>query len=193
MKTEGEKRTPTSSIAARGRGAPHGLLDNVRQQKSGRSFKRINRIDRHDRARIERANKKRCWIPSNSASVRALSASIVSSFSTCKFGASELRRRLNNPVSCDNLALSLVVHSSTQLAQRCIVCGRAAHRHGPIAARKLVTAGSSVVVRTSHLPRRSDGAAQREWSGRPAFTRAAAARVRRFRRRYRAGTSTRRR
>ncbi|MBU6488560.1 MAG: hypothetical protein KGQ57_12135 [Burkholderiales bacterium] len=77
-------------------------------------------LNEYESARIERANKKRCWIPSNSAFVRALSASIVSSFSTCKFGASELRRRLNNPVFCDNLALSLVVHSSTQFAHSCL-------------------------------------------------------------------------
>jgi hypothetical protein len=42
--------------------------------------------------KMEGTKKKRCWMSIQQRLLsRALSASIVSSFSTCKFGASELR------------------------------------------------------------------------------------------------------
>jgi hypothetical protein len=86
-----------------------------------------------------------------------------------------------------------VVQSSTQRAQRRTVCRRCTHRPGSWAARTLDAARPFAAACAARQPRRSDGAAQRECSGQPVFTRAAVARARRFRPRFRAGTSARKR
>ena len=141
---------------------------------------------RRTNAQMDRANKKRCWMLSNSAFVRALSASIVSSFSTCKFGASELRRRLNNPVFSHNLALSLVVHSSTQIAQSRLVSWRAPML--PRAAVPLERAAPGLTpphVRAEGT-RQTNGAPQRKYPVSAMLTRAAASPGRRSRRRFHA-------
>ncbi|WP_157384055.1 hypothetical protein [Burkholderia glumae] len=65
--------------------------------------------------------KKRCWIPSNSAlgpGTLCLDCLLVLHLQNLFHGASELKRRLNNPRVCDNLAFTPMVHRRTKIGHK---------------------------------------------------------------------------